>query len=296
MDKLKIDFIHIGYHKTATTWFQTYGYPSIPSIFLLNHPKSHYYRAFMDYFVNPDDFSFDYKVFLDEFWLPQHKSHNNLNEFKVEGVCEENLSGHFWTGRNSDTLLNRIETCFDTPRIIICIREQRSMFRSLYSNYVKNGGSLSAKQLLTDIPFEGALLREKLCYHRMIKAAQDKFGKDSVYVYAYEEFCQNPKEITNKIFNFIGVPNEHQINLNTRVNRGRGMFGLYLDRFTNIIGMRGRYKRKAIDYIGYFDIKPPNLDSLITQDTYSLWQKSNESSALLTGINLSRYGYVHDEH
>jgi hypothetical protein len=161
--KHKVDFLHIGYHKTASTWFQLYGYPMHSEINLLN--QGSFDSVFFDTFVGPDEFNFDEVEFETNFW---GNANRNKQNNVLSGICEESLTGHFWTGRNSDTLLHRINDQFEGSKIIISIRRQESMLASLYSNYVKNGGTMSFSRLLSDIPFEGALLSSKLEYHKLI--------------------------------------------------------------------------------------------------------------------------------
>lgn len=284
----------MGYHKTASTWFQMIGYPSSANIKLLNHPSTPYYRIFMDEFVMPDRFNFCREDFIERFWQPQNENRSLENNHTLKGICEENLSGHFWSGRNSDTLISRIEECFDSPKIIISIREQRSMLGSLYSNYIKNGGHLGIKKLLNDVLIEGSLVQDKLSYDRLILDAIDRFGGDSVYVYPYEQFSNNPNLVLNDIYRFIGLEQIADINLK-KINRARGYFTLHLDRMINTLGLTNKYSSFILDYLSIIDKTLPSVDHLISEDTMMLWRESNNKTRISTGINLSSYGYVCDK-
>ena len=59
---MKIDFVHVGFHKTASTWFQLTGYPSHPQVNLINTGVND--KSFYEHFVKPDYFNFDESSFL----------------------------------------------------------------------------------------------------------------------------------------------------------------------------------------------------------------------------------------
>lgn len=55
----KINFLHVGYHKTASTWFQKIGYPSLNDIKIVNRDQSD--MQFFKLFIEPDNFNFSQK-------------------------------------------------------------------------------------------------------------------------------------------------------------------------------------------------------------------------------------------
>ena len=84
-------------------------------------------------------------------------------ELHIHLDLRKSMHGFVWCG-HSDTLLNRITKHFSESKIILCIREQRSMFTSLYLNYIKHGGYLSASKLVNEPCFDGFLIFDKLKY------------------------------------------------------------------------------------------------------------------------------------
>jgi len=282
--KNRVDFIHVGYHKTATTWFQLYGYSTHPDINLLNQGELD--SVFFDTFAQPDDFCFeenDYqKKFID-------RVDNKIDDKIVNGICEENLSGHSWTGRNADTVLRRIYSYYKDGKIILSIRNQESMLRSLYSNYVKNGGTLSFKKLLKDISFEGDLVEKKLEYHRLINSYYDAFGKENVFVYLFEEFQRAPDDVLSKLASFLGVSPFVASPKDNRVNKGFGRYQLITERFLNTLSIQNRYSRKLVEMVFKID-RPIHLS--IPEHLLEQWSLSNEETAKLTGLDLQKYGYL----
>ena len=65
--KKKVDFIHLGYNKTATTWWQTFGYLALKNITLLNSESDQGDETFYNLFVELLDYNFNLKKFQSDF-------------------------------------------------------------------------------------------------------------------------------------------------------------------------------------------------------------------------------------
>lgn len=282
---MKVDFIHLGYHKTASTWFQLFGYGKHPDILLLNHPKTQGYRLFMDTFVYPDNFNFSHFEFSNSF--------NGLNldySNKFVGICEENLTGNFWNGRNSDVLLDRIAYHFSESKIILCIREQRAMFRSLYLNYVKHGGCLSINKLVNDPCFDGCLIFDKLKYGNYLRKLYTLYDPDNIFIYTYEEFLESPCLIYRKICDFLRIKNikiENKI-----INHSRGRLTLKLERILNKLGLHNCFTQKAFDVCSKFDLRITNIPFQFSQHNITQWAKSNDEVRQITNLELNKLNYL----
>jgi len=174
-------------------------------------------------------------------------------------------------------------------KIILSIRNQESMLRSLYSNYVKNGGTLSFKKLLKDISFEGDLVEKKLEYHRLINSYYDAFGKENVFVYLFEEFQRAPDDVLSKLASFLGVSPFVASPKDNRVNKGFGRYQLITERFLNTFSIRNRYSRKLVEMAFKID-RPIRLS--IPEHLLEQWSLSNEKTEKLTGLDLQKYGYL----
>jgi hypothetical protein len=282
--KNTIDFFHIGYHKTASTWFQTYGYPSHPEINLLN--KGDLDPIFYSSFVAPDGINFDLSKFEMDFMV---NSNNESHKGSISGVCEENLTGNPWTGRNSDSLLLRISEQFKGCKVIISIRNQKTMIESLYSNYVKSGGMLSFSSLLNDLPIEGGLIKGKLEYHNLIKKYFDVFGKSNVMVYMYEDFVLEPEVVLDKIAIFLNIGRFPKTPNNRKLNQKFGYFNLNAQRGLNSIHLNGRYADAMLRRLFIFDKR---FTLTIPKEFLDSWTLSNKKTSLLTDLNLSKHAYI----
>ena len=114
------NIFHIGYHKTASTWFQNYFYPKVNNYLYVKRDniRDHFYKGI------PQDFPKDCDLIF----------------------CDEELSGNIHNGGLSGFLskdvANKI-TDFENPKVVILIRNQYDIIVSSYLQYIKKGGNYS---------------------------------------------------------------------------------------------------------------------------------------------------------
>ncbi len=190
--------LHIGYHKTGTTWLQRYVFGDPMAGF------SQMGGAQRLIAVN----SFDFR--------PKRvgkQMGRKLDQAQAQGLVpvlsSERLSGepHFG-GYDSEPIADRLAAVFPNARILVVIREQTSMFLSIYKEYIRRGGAASLRQYLA-APSDGYWLPrfrfEFLEYHRLIRYYQDRFGAESVMVLPYELLLAQPGTFLGRIGEFVGV-------------------------------------------------------------------------------------------
>lgn len=190
--------VHIGYHKTATTWMQRrifipeYGYQPI-----FDH------QAVFDHIVQPHGL-----VFRPDYARAAVK--NTLIGIKTgeSGVISsEILSGHpFFGGRESDILARRLAAVVPEARILISIRDQMRILPSVYMQYLLRGGTMDYVQFFkgeADIQYF-AFSPEHFKYHRLVKLYQNLFGKNQVFVLTQESLRSNKDEMLKKLAEFSG--------------------------------------------------------------------------------------------
>jgi len=122
--------VHIGYHKTGTSWFQKNFYPRVRNAGYLGR------QAVRDAFLNTTAFAFD-----------PDKAAEVLSA-ETDGrpiICEEDLSGHYYNGGCLESLSKdiayRIHAVYPQAQIVIFIRNQLDMIRSTYLQYIRSGGT-----------------------------------------------------------------------------------------------------------------------------------------------------------
>lgn len=208
MDAHKDILVHIGFHKTATTWLQQELFISSSGIFELlesdelNFPKS-FIRSEEGNILSPYDLN--YKRLKDGLVLALSKVKNHDRRTLV--ISHERLSGHpHSSGTDSFAIARRIKNLLPNAKILIGIREQKSFILSIYYQYLEKGGVHSLKRYLNTIydhkiPF---FSRDHIKYDLVIKEYHKLFGKDNVLVLPYELFASTPHIYFSKLSDFIG--------------------------------------------------------------------------------------------
>lgn len=250
---MNIDFIHVGYHRTATSMLQFFGFPLHSDIVMANDPRTDLDDYFVRNFVETDDFFSNRDDFIAEF---PRKVKDTLKhaDGKIIGISEENISGHFWNGMGSKILAERVKEMFGAVKIIIVVRNQYDMFESLYGNYVKNsGGMRSIDMLLRDDTILGHRIFSKLCYHHLIEHYRALFGADNVLVLCYESLKADFASTLNRIFSFVGARSIDLDNsrFGKKANRRLSRFGEALLRFGNRFDTHGRGIRRTVQLIDW---------------------------------------------
>jgi hypothetical protein len=136
--------IHIGYHKTASTFLQK------------------------NYFIDENNFSpvfesrkeiYNKVILLNNFEFEETKIELKQKlDLKISGIVssgkipfisEEELSGNPHTGGVISTIIaDRLKFLFPSGKIIITIREQKSIIFSVYRQYLKEGGAKPLKRYI----------------------------------------------------------------------------------------------------------------------------------------------------
>ncbi|MEN8159774.1 MAG: sulfotransferase [Myxococcota bacterium] len=298
--------IHIGYHKTGTTWLQR-------RLFARKDLGYRRIRLQQDgvelYHVH--DFDFD----------PGHCRAQLTDELEAcarEGaipvVSMERLSGNPHSGGyDSRTLADRILAVFPDARVLIGIREQRSMILSCYGQYVKAGGPCSLRRYL-HAPQDGrrpGFRFEHLQYDRLIAHYQSALGRERVHVACYERFRDEPDGWLQDVAAFCGgkapTPEAEAVVLNPSLGPVALSVLRWLDPFVHPDSLNG-WSPYAIPWLqrparalasGIDRIAPGALQDairrrwqrIIVTDTAGRYEASNRRTAELTGLDLGRWGY-----
>ncbi len=172
--------VHIGYHKTATTWMQN----------LLFKPDHGFrqlcgHQEVFDLIVGPHGLRFS----------PQPMQNliaqgcKALQPGEVPVVSSEILSGQFlYGGLESDVYAERIKAIAPDARILISIRSQMKALPSAYMQYLQRGGTLTPRQFFdgaTELAFYG-FRAEHFEYDRLIAHYHRLFGAENVHVMTQE--------------------------------------------------------------------------------------------------------------
>lgn len=212
-EEMKPPLIHIGYHKTATSWLQREIFRCPDSVFesldirsrnaarLATHfYTSHHPRQLLSPFADTE-VAIRARLKQLEECLP------GLQE-KVPVISNERLSGNPHAGSyDARIIADRIQKSFPASKILIVVREQRAFIRSLYFQYLSRGGTDSLAAYLRKSE-DGK--RPGFGFHQpeftgLIKYYFKLFGRENVCVLPYEYLVKNPKLFLKKLGDHAGV-------------------------------------------------------------------------------------------
>ena len=198
--------VHIGYHKTGTNWLQRhyFGDPRTGTQWVGKSGGDHPARQL----VRARPLEFDGAAARAQF-------EPLLQQARADGllpvVSYERLSGHpFSGGHDSKQIADRLNEVFPDAKVLVVIREQRSMIVSTYKQYVKAGGPLSLPRFLA--PPRSTSMRvpwfdlRHFEYEHLLRHYRALFGEDSVLALPFEQFVRDPSTFVAEIGRFAGQP------------------------------------------------------------------------------------------
>ncbi|WP_281858101.1 hypothetical protein [Litoreibacter halocynthiae] len=183
--------IHIGYHKTATTWLQKRVFtPQMGFATLLDHGE-------VDrLIIKPHDLYFEPK--------PAREALQIQQQIKLSNTCaivsSETLSGHpFYGGQQSAAIARRLRDIAPDARILITVRSQETMLPSVYMQYLQRGGTLSHQAFFAGSGGYGypGFEPTHFCYDRLISLYQSLFN--TVHVMTYEQLAAAPDQTLSQL-------------------------------------------------------------------------------------------------
>jgi hypothetical protein len=196
--------IHIGYHKTGTTWLQENLFVSADVGFLSCGGETEVKRKI----ARPHDLEFDPEPARAAFarWFERADREGLVPVLSAERLCGDMLYGAY----DSAQIAERLAATFPGARVLIVIREQRAMVFSSYHQYVKSGGRLRLERYLSRpaYPHPWPFNLRHFQYHRLIQRYIHLFGVDNVLVLPYELFRKDPRQYLARIAEF-AVAAEH---------------------------------------------------------------------------------------
>jgi len=131
-------FIHVGLHKTGTTFLQHEVFPKLKSLQLLEGGET---ANWLRRLATEEDSSFDPAVYQ-EYFYPLVEAGPTL-------ISHEGLSGATYLRYvNQTRTADRLLRLFPHANIILSIRRQDTFLVSLYLNFIEGGGSASLAKFL----------------------------------------------------------------------------------------------------------------------------------------------------
>ena len=185
--------IHIGYHKTASTWLQKRFFVKENGYF---KPLS--MSDIVESFVTPGCFEFN----SEKVRLEIAKQMVTNNKKLVPLISHERLSGDPFTGgRDAKEIAVRLHETFPNGKVLIVIREQCSIITSLYKTYVALGGTASLKTFLSPPKNEEQQWFDQSIYKYdgLIMYYVQLFGGSNVLVKNFDDLISSKKSFCQSI-------------------------------------------------------------------------------------------------
>ena len=116
-------------------------------------------------------------------------------------LSDESLIGRVFKKDISDMepIALMLKRLYPDAKIMIGIRDHKSILKSLYSQYVKEGGNLGYEEFLDE-----KINMERLNYKKWIDLYKKLFGEKKVWVYNFEDFKKDIDKVLQDMCKFIG--------------------------------------------------------------------------------------------
>ena len=290
--------VHVGMPKCASTWLQK-------QFFKPRHGFREALSSFYTFFAFVNTGSFQWIPCRDRLQL--ETPDNLVPVFSAEALVGNPLTG----GQDGEANLYRMHQTLPEARILIVIREQNAMLRSLYKLLVNFGypyriGMVLDNDLVGNVP---SFDLKYLCYDHVIDAYQQAFGKESVLVLPYEKFTSHPDGFLDDIRKFCEIDCDRyplKVKTDKRENSNRTLVSIEIKRLYNRYVARTRFsmsgfsKPETISGEGNFDPFVPayierwmegRFARKVRQKTTGYYTQSNDRTVSLTGLDLAQHGY-----
>ena len=294
--------LHIGYHKTGSTWLQEslFGLPE----FGFHAPWTR--DEIRSQLIYVDPFRFDAARARSSFEAGIAEA---AQRSRVPVISDELLSGDPREGLSRGRVTaQRLEETFPGARVLICIREQRSVLVSWYKHHVRAGSALTARSFVRPKRrgFEGSFPIQYFEYDALIDHYQARFGRDRVLVLPYEWLQRDAGEFARRVIDFIGSPARGTPDAAVS-NPGYGGLTITLRRWSNLVAGRdfhsghdpaaGQLAQRVFHRLDRH--LPASLQrwcdgrirSIIDTAIGDRFARSNRRTQELTGLDLAGFGY-----
>lgn len=295
--------IHIGLHKTGTTWMQRRLFVDEEIGFAMPWPRGREYAAKL--LVNAPPFSFDAEATRQAFA-------QGMAECEQRGVVpvisHENLSGRPVEGiYDGKAIADRLHEAFPEGRVLITIREQRSMMKSLYRQYIRQDGDGGPEHFFEQSDYGETFFQRcrvhHLEYHHIIRYYQQLFSAGQVLVLPHELLRESATDFARRVCEHVGrslakEPSMERDNVGMRagaldavrrMNRWLpARFSPRRDALEQWLIRRGKF----FDWLFKGEKIERRLAAYIQTYAEGRFTQSNEIASTLIGLDLKQYGYM----
>ena len=199
-------FLHIGYPKTGTTTLQEHLFPRHPDINYFG-PRFTRVEGLFDVVV---ELSTKAKGRFD--WVRAERAFGRFKEQLDPDKCnlfssERGLEGGTTQTMNKEVVFSRYRKLLDNTRIIIVVRNQIDMLRSLsvYDRRKKELKISVEDWYQNVVSNRGSGWMQAFNYLDMFECLDEMFGWENVYVGYFEDLKRNQLEYANDICRYLEI-------------------------------------------------------------------------------------------
>jgi len=306
--------VHIGYHKSATTWFQKAFYPSVCNARFI--PRTAVREALLDVTA----FKFD---------RDQARARMGVEGEDAVTICEEGLSGYLhnggMAGHLSKEMAFRIRDVWPDAQIVIFIRAQPAIIAASYQQYVRGGGTFSIRRyLFPETYLKGArgelakaprFLFDHYEFGPLIEHYRTVFGKDNVHVFPYEAFVRDRLAFLEEFCQRLGLRADLDKLRMRSSNRSYSIPTMWVVRLLNRFTSRTVIDKHYLFHIPFWyglvrgigealNVLPiwgraPSSQTILGRSIHrwieQRYWRSNRDLMTATGLPLDQYGYPTSE-
>jgi len=209
-------FLHVGLHKTGTTYLQDHIFPNLSKSEILYNPVDIMKQIRILTHLPRDERGEVIKKLQDIIT-------NYSEKYQKLFISDENLTQNFCV-QNFEEFASLWKACFGNAKIILFLRYQTSWILSCYKQSVDVGDCQSIEKLLG---YEnGEVTRSEDVYNKdnlvqlniykadwsiLVSSFQKHFEKENVAIFFHEDFVKDNEKIINQVFDLIGIKNRPKV-------------------------------------------------------------------------------------
>lgn len=299
--------LHVGLHKTGTTWLQRRVFGEERLGFAA--PWGGLADAAVQEFVLVDPFAFDADAARARLWPPlaDAAASGRVPVFSHEALSSRPHEGLY----HASAVLERLHAVFPGARVAIGVREQKALMLSLYRQHVRIGGRFTLREFIgtgrEPLGWSPPCRLDFFEFDRFVAAYRSRFGADRVLVLPIELLQADPVEYLARLRRFVGLTGEPPPPSAEVENAGWGARTLEVMRLLNHVArpsplgaQQGRLVRSARRVGRVLDRwLPRNAHApveqrwrmLVAERVQERFRASNARLAAMTGLPLARLGY-----
>jgi hypothetical protein len=187
-------YIHIGLHKTGTTFLQENIFPKLKNIQYINHEN--FIKSLSTFDNHQANYFMSFEGLSGKLW---DRDHNTLSFNKEHRFIE-----------SFEKTVNNLKTFFPEAVIIVFFRKHGEFLISIYKQYIKRGGTLSLNEFYKE---KGIMQPEDLNYNYRIKLLKKLFNE--VHVFDYNDFKKDSVATINHMCGIMNCDWNQSVNKKT---------------------------------------------------------------------------------